>query len=58
MKVRDQDGASMFTHFITTKQYNVLEVRAVQQAVSMLWLGTVTAVSPFMQNSTAYQALF
>ena len=54
MKVRDLDGDSIFNHFITTKQYNVMETRAVQQAVTILWLGSVTAGSPFMQNSTAY----
>ena len=29
MKVRDLDGDSIFNHFITTKQYNVMETRAV-----------------------------
>ena len=58
MKVRDQDGESIFTHFISTKQFDVLETRPIQQSVTTLWLGSVTTESPFMQNSTAYKTLF
>ena len=30
MKMRDFDGSSLFTHFIHTKQYIVLETRSIQ----------------------------
>ena len=28
-RIRDLDGDSTFTHFISTKQFNVLEARAI-----------------------------
>ena len=56
--MRDQDGEQIFTHVIDTKQFDLLEVKSISNAVLMLWRGSVNAKSIFMQNSTAYQALF
>ena len=48
IKLKDKDGESIFTHFITTNQSDVLDSLSMSQAVSMLWLGSVIAESPFM----------
>ena len=54
MKIRDQGGESMFTHFIQTKQFIVLEARTIQKSVQMLWIGSGVAESAFMENSVAF----
>ena len=56
--MRDLDGDSIFTHVIATRQFELLEVKSISNAVLMLWRGSVNAKSIFMQNSTAYQNLF
>ena len=56
--MRDLDGDSIFTHVIATRQFELLEVKSISNAVLMLWRGSVNAKSIFMQNSTSYQNLF
>ena len=58
MKFRDYNGRSVLTLLLESKIYELLQVELMEAAVRTMWLGKKNFDGDFMQDSTAYQAIF
>lgn len=58
LKTRNMDGENVLALLLKTKPYSFLQVKAVEEAVRIIWRSNINFSNSFLEESTAYRTLF